>query len=504
MVRLIVLSLSLTAAFATSARAQTGVVLRFSGPDGAQARNAAVRGLRDADLERIDRVEDVARDLDVSLDSRRGRADIARELRLDFFVDGRVTGRGRSGRTVLRIYDASGRELETSTARRPIGAAGRGDITRRAGRLLEEIDTRRSRDRRDDRRASRDDRDDRDDRYDDRDRRRSRDRDDDRDYGSRDRYDDRDEDRDRYDRRGRERDDRRGRYDDAEDEEVEERGPEDYRAEREAEAEETPWYADDENPRDAHPEEDVEEETPRGPIYVPRASLRVGVDGRTRNTAVTLTDGRRRNFDAPLYPELTIRIETHPLADREGALRGIYADLELDFALRLQTMERDPSNPEITTPIGARAWRFMVNAGYLAILADDKIRIGPVLGFGHDRFELGQNQTLPGSAYSQFRVGAVASFAAYEGRMVTRIDLGYRFLLGAGALADAFGSETSGGAYDGGLSVGGGLPVGFTYGLRVGYTRYNIAFGGEAADAEGESASDGSLNVGISLGWVLR
>ncbi len=197
------------------------------------------------------------------------------------------------------------------------------------------------------------------------------------------------------------------------------------------------------------------------------------------------------------------QLEVHPLADRTGGLRGIYAQLDFSYAVGLETVERDPFDADNTVEIDTTAWRLFLHAGFVMPAANDKVRAGVLVGFGHDRFDLATNNTLPSSRYNQVRLGVVLSFSAYGTLLQTRLDAGYRFVLGVGDLADSFGDTTSARGFDVGLSIGGTHKVGFMYGLRFGYTRYDLDFRGVAVSALGEEGNDSAVTFGLNLGWAI-
>lgn len=406
-----------------TAQAQTGVVLRFRGPGSGQARNAAVRAARQQlDLTPRAQVERRASQLGARLGTRAGRARVADAMGIDYFVEGRVSGRGRAARTRITIYGSDGRQLASRRARRPIGQAGRADVTRVTAAAIQHAM--------------------------------------DRDGGGPDPVD--------------------------EVEEVEEAPP----------------------PVDVDEDEDVEDEQDDAPSntgLLPVARILLGVDARTRDVSIRLADGvRRRNYETQLYPEISATIEAHPFAGRSGGLRGLYGQLDFAYAVGLDTVERDASNPALVTDVDTTAWRLFLNVGYLAPIAQDRARIGVLAGFGHDRVDLAPNMTLPSSRYNQFRLGIAASLMSYGTLMQTRLDAGYRFVLGAGELSDAFGETINGGAFDVGLSIGGFIEAGFSYNLRFSYTRYKIDFAGAALDEPAADGTDSSVSFGLQIGWAIR
>lgn len=422
--RLIAVAALLASLAPELAQAQTGVVLRFRGPGSGQARNAAVRAARQQlELSPRAQVEQRARRLGARLGTRAGRARVADEMGIDYFIEGRVTGRGRAARTRITVYGSDGRQLASRQARRPIGSAGRADVTRVTAAAV--------------RHAM------------------------DRDGG----------------------------------------GPDPVEAEEDEEEVETPPRVDDDD--DEEVDDEPDETPPRG--LLPVARILLGVDARTRDVSIRLADGvRRRNYETQLYPEVTATIEAHPFAGREGGLRGLYGQLDFAYAVGLETVERDASNPAAITDVSTTAWRLFLNVGYLAPIADDRVRLGVLAGFGHDRVDLAPNMTLPSSRYNQFRLGVAASLASYGTLMQTRLDAGYRFVLGAGDLATAFGETINGGAFDVGLSIGGFIEAGFSYNLRFSYTRYAIDFAGAALDEPAADGTDSSVAFGLQIGWAIR
>lgn len=142
---ILVVGLALAEAFGPGARAsaqdanRTGVVLRFSGSRGSQARRQVVAAAEDR-LQLLERreVEGRARDLGADLDDGPGMASVARELGIAVFVSGRVRGRGSRGRTVIRVHDALGNEVAMREGPAPIGRSRQSRIRRAASEALDQ------------------------------------------------------------------------------------------------------------------------------------------------------------------------------------------------------------------------------------------------------------------------------------------------------------------------------------------------------------------------------
>ncbi|MAQ16265.1 MAG: hypothetical protein CMN30_15925 [Sandaracinus sp.] len=258
---------------------------------------------------------------------------------------------------------------------------------------------------------------------------------------------------------------------------------------------------------DARQAEEEEDEVPENAL--PLISAFIGIDGRNRNAEATFTSGGGRGYDLGLYPELSLRLESFPLGRSASAARGIYAQVDLAFALALSSQELQADGtpgPEIDTS----AWRMLIQAGYQYPLDDDSFRIGALLGFGIESFTIGDNSVLASTRYSFLRLGVVGDARLYEQLLRLRVDFGYRIVFGVGDIADpaadpnALGSEASGGAFDVGASLGGHLAMGLAYGLRFGFTRYSFDFSGDAGDPEavGSSFTDKGINLSVQIGYA--
>ncbi len=240
------------------------------------------------------------------------------------------------------------------------------------------------------------------------------------------------------------------------------------------------------------------------PLPLVRATI--GMQGRTRDARVDLTDGGARTYEAGLYPELTLRLESFFLRNAEGAARGLYAELALAFALGLSSNEvvMDGSGGTTTNDVDTTAWRLLVQVGYQLPLMNDRLLVGALVGFGVDTFDLGTNSTFFSSRYTQLRAGLVAQLQILRELLVARLDAGFRPVFGTGDLETQHGGAGSTRGFDVGLALTGRLDPGFAYGLRFAFTRYALGLGGaEAAGPEGTGGSDRGLTLGLELGWAL-
>ncbi len=406
------------------AQPRAGVVLRFRGWRGAQARAQVVRALGDRTnlVSRRD-AEAAADRAGVSLDDAAGMATVAQELGLSFFVAGRVRGRGGRARTLVRVYDAQGNELARREGPRPVGAARLRRIRQAALAAFDEANAKIA------------------------------------------------------------------------------RAEAEAAAARQAELERQRQLEAQREAERAAAEE--VEETASG---LPRLQALVGLDLRRRKAVVNLADGGRRRYKAGLFSELTLELRSFPAGNADSLLRGLYAQLDLAFAMGLSTQEKDMAGNIIGSEISTSAWRLGVQLGYLYALEDDSFRVGGLVGFGVDRFSIGPNMTMPSSSYTYLRLGVVADARLHEELLRIRADLGLRATFGVGDLVPTFGADSKQRGFDVGLGLYGRIEIGLTYGFRFGFSRYSIDFSGDAgpgaAAASAEDMSDRNLSFGLQLGYT--
>lgn len=254
--------------------------------------------------------------------------------------------------------------------------------------------------------------------------------------------------------------------------------------------------------------EEDEDEASGTPGGLPLIAAFVGIDGRTRDAQADFPGGGGRRYDLGMYPELSIRLESFPLGSSSSAAKGLYAQLDLAFALALSSQELDAmGNP---TDIDTSAWRMLVQAGYQYPLSDDAFRIGALVGFGLDSFTLGDNGVMASTKYTYLRLGAVADARLYEDLVRARLDIGYRIVFGVGEIGDgmaanALGDDASGGAFDLGVSLGGRIDMGLSYALRFGFTRYGFDFTGTTGSGipPESSFTDKALNLSVQVGYTF-
>lgn len=409
-----------------AAQQRSGVVLRFRGWRGAQARAQVVRALADrANLIGRQDAEAAARDAGVSLNDPAGMAAVARQLGVSFFVAGNVRGRGGRARTEIRVYDAAGQELARREGPRPVGSARLRRIREAALAAFDEAEAKIAR--------------------------------------------------------------------------------------AEAEAQAAARQAELERQRQLEAQMEAEradaEEAEAGPASgLPRLQALVGLDLRKREAVVDLVAGLDRQYSAGVFPELTLEVRSFPLGNADSLLRGLYAQLDFALALGLETEVRDEDGNAVGDPASTSAWRLGVHLGYLYALEDDSFRIGGLVGFGVDKFTIGENLIMPSSSYTYLRLGLVADARIYEEFLRARADLGFRATFGVGDLVPTFGEDSKQRGFDVGVGLYGRIELGVTYGVRLGYSRYSVDFSGVAgpvtAAATANDMTDKNISFGFQLGYT--
>ncbi len=257
-------------------------------------------------------------------------------------------------------------------------------------------------------------------------------------------------------------------------------------------------------------EEEEEDEASGPPGGLPLIAAFIGIDGRTRDAQADFPGGGGRRYDLSIYPELSLRLESFPLGSSSGAGKGIYAQLDLAFALALSSQEVDAMGNPTGNELNTSAWRMLLQLGYLYPLSDDAFRIGALVGFGLDNFSIGPNSVMSSTKYTYLRIGAVADARLYENLVRARLDIGYRIVFGVGDIGNgtdpnALGDDASGGAFDLGVSLGGRIDMGLSYALRFGFSRYSFDFsgpGGAGIPAD-SSFSDKGLNLSVQVGYTF-
>lgn len=228
--------------------------------------------------------------------------------------------------------------------------------------------------------------------------------------------------------------------------------------------------------------------------------ITVGFVIRSRSAAVNIIGSGQRLYDAAPYAELTLAAELRPLAGQAHLGRGVFARGRFAHSVGLGSRVDDPMMAAVKTNF----LRFEVAAGWLGPVTPE-VEVGVALGGGLDGYFLAPNPALPTTEIGYVRPAARARIRLAEETLVLDAHLGYRGVVGLGALGRAFGEGAETHGVDVGLGLTGHLlrlaELGLRWRVLLEYVGYFTSFSGRAADAAATSGSEESLRLTIDVGW---
>jgi hypothetical protein len=217
---------------------------------------------------------------------------------------------------------------------------------------------------------------------------------------------------------------------------------------------------------------------------------------RNRKALVQLDSGGLRQYESGFFSEIGLVLEVRPFATSEKRGRApLYFDLSFAGALALSSTVGASG-----TMVATQAYRIQAQAGYVVPLGP--MAVGPVVGFGFDRFHLAENPVMPAVSYPYARLGLVAAVQALPPFLGLRAELGGRFAFAAHNLDLAFGIDTKVRGLDVGVALFGAAPFGLSYEIAARYVRYGLDFRG-AAPEPASSGSDRGVEIVGALGWAV-
>jgi hypothetical protein len=233
-------------------------------------------------------------------------------------------------------------------------------------------------------------------------------------------------------------------------------------------------------------------------LFTGTVDAQVGARLAGRLANLRMQDGSAHQQEVA-YPEIGGRLVVRPWVEAEGLERGLELTGSFWHAVGLRSR-----NTITDEPVDSGFFRAY---GEIAIMfePDPAVQLGLTAGFGWDSYALGEQVplVLPTAEYAYLRPGLRGRFAL-EGRLLTlEVDLGYRGVLGRGALSEHFGEggETQG--FDVTARLGGSLDVGFAYAVEAGVVPYFHFFSGDAVTSAGRDGTDIGLWLGASVGLAL-
>jgi hypothetical protein len=227
--------------------------------------------------------------------------------------------------------------------------------------------------------------------------------------------------------------------------------------------------------------------TPGPPLASPQKLLgaHAGVAVRSRNARLELSDGRRAVHETGAFPEITVRLEGRPYL-------GLYAAVDFGIEVGLASLER-------TREVSTDALHAEATLGYLFDLGI--VDLGGGVGFGIDRFALGNNRVLDSSLYSYVRVAGIGQLTLLDAILI-QLDAGLRPVVSTGELGDRYGQSAKALGFEAALSIAHETDIGFTYGARGTFSGYTLRF--DRTDTLSATGGfDSSFSAALTIGWVI-
>ena len=232
----------------------------------------------------------------------------------------------------------------------------------------------------------------------------------------------------------------------------------------------------------------------RQPMIIGLVGLRI----RSVSTSVRDASFRRHFFAADPYPDIDLRLEARPLAERNDAARGLLFAAEGSFSVGINYLRGDGQQRGMTS------MHFRVDAGY-GYTIEDILEVGGTVGFGMDGVFLDAPDGFPSQLFSYLRPGVFGRVRAYEELLMVEAGLGGRIGLDGGDVAPAFGPGMFFGGVDLYLGMSGFLEMGLTWAARFGYSYQELSFDGAGgAFGNGEAGIDETFEGRFLIGYAYR
>lgn len=233
---------------------------------------------------------------------------------------------------------------------------------------------------------------------------------------------------------------------------------------------------------------------------VPFVRALVGIDGRARNANINLANDFRKTYSA-FFAQFSFTLEARPLASLGEVYSGVFLVLDGAVGLGLSTEVERVGGAIV--PVDTSSLRLNVLAGYLYDFG--VLEVGASIGYAHDAFSLGPNDTIPSASYEALRIAALLRVPLMDDLLGAFLDVGPRIVLGTGDLAPTYGTSASAFGFDLLVGLAGALDFGLTYSARFGYVGYNLSFDGPGALPQdtADNGSDGGVFFGAQVGYQL-
>lgn len=220
-----------------------------------------------------------------------------------------------------------------------------------------------------------------------------------------------------------------------------------------------------------------------------------GFTFRSRSARIGLTNDRNARHRSGVFPELAVSLKLTPFKPR-STLGPAFIQLEGRYGFQVKSLER-------TSEVSTGIYRFAADVGYTTDVAF--LRVGGAVGVGHDAVTLGDNGVMGAARYTYVRLGGLATWEVSED-FVLRADIGLRPILSAGELGSLYGQGAGAFGFDMGAGFRAKTDIGFSYGFGVGLSTYALLFsepGELSPPVTATGGSDTSILVDTFIGWAF-
>ena len=235
----------------------------------------------------------------------------------------------------------------------------------------------------------------------------------------------------------------------------------------------------------------------RDEVSLPWIVAGIGASARMRDATFDAADGSR--FHRAWYPSIDLGAELRPFHTASGLERGLFLRAAFYHSVGLRSL--GPNDTVVDTAF----WGLAADAGLLIAVASGW-DVGFTLGVGVDSFGLADTpQTVvPTAVYGTLRPGLRARAQLYDELVVLDIGAGYRWLFERGPIGEAFGRQGESHGFEGGLSLGGAVDVGFSWGISAEITGAMHQMHGDATLVPATGGRDIGVRLGARVGLALR
>lgn len=232
-------------------------------------------------------------------------------------------------------------------------------------------------------------------------------------------------------------------------------------------------------------------------VTLPWIVAGIGASARMRDATFDADDGTR--FHRAWYPSIDLGAELRPFHAAGGLERGLFLRAAFYHSVGLRSL--GPNDTVVDTAF----WGLAADAGLLIGVASGW-DVGFTIGVGLDSFGLAETpQTVvPTAVYGTLRPGLRARAQLLDELVVLDLGAGYRWIFERGPIGEAFGRQGESHGFEGGLSLGGSVDVGFSWALSAEITGAMHQMHGDAAVVPASGGRDIGVRLGARVGLALR